>query len=238
MPALPDRSRSISAFRLPTLALRFRNCNVGRSLDCLASLPSELGLAGEAEVDARRDLGGEVAGGPVGLDRSTHDACDAVRLAEGSVERVSDSRRSGELGERCGETEDSLASGGFAIGVDVLAKADSASASASVPMCPGVELGDARVEESAAERDMQGAVRRAGKRARRIRASVSALHQSEHALFPISWSRFSAEGERVKLTRCVIIRPRLEERISTQFPLRPKAAVCFSDRGDIFARRT
>lgn len=140
---------------------------------------------GEAEVDVRRDLGGEDAGGPVGFDRSTHDACDAVRLAEGSVERVSDSRRSGELGERCGETEDNLASGGFAIGVEVLAKDDCASVSASGPMDLGVASGDARVEESAAERDMQGAVRRAGKRARRIRASVSALHQSEHALVPV-----------------------------------------------------
>lgn len=175
----------MSAFKLPTLALRLRNCNVGRSLDCLTSLPSELGLVGEAEVDARRDFGGDVAG-PVGLDRSTHDACDAVRVAEGSVERVSDSRSRGELGERCGETDDSLASGGFAIGVEELAKADCASASASVSMDLGVVLGDARdgFAESAAERDMQGAVRRAGKRARRIRASVSALHQSERALVP------------------------------------------------------
>ena len=189
VPALPDRSRSMSAFRLPTLALRFRNCDVGRSLDCLASLPSELGLVGEAEVDARRDLGGEVAGGPAGLDRSTHDACDAVRLADGSVERVSDSRSRGELGERCGETDANLARGGFAIGVEELAKVDCASASASASMDLGVASGDARVEdefaESAAERDMQGAVRRAGKRARRIRASVSARHQSEYALVPV-----------------------------------------------------
>lgn len=176
-----ERSRSMSACKLPTLALRWRNCRVGRWLDSLASFPG--GAEDDSGDAVRMDFGGEDDAGAVGLDKSTHEACEAVRVADGSVERVRDSRRRGELGERCGETEDNRASGGFWILEEALGNVNCGSASGSVSAAATAALVDGGIAQpgmskSTAGLDMQGAVRRADRRARRTRASVPGADQA------------------------------------------------------------